>query len=147
MTLSIKEILNDKDILARTIYGEARGELLKYGKKSLYAIGYVVLNRLKRGIYGKTIKDICLKPYQFSCWNERDINYNKIHQLKILDGAFNYCYTIAEQLITNKNFNIHINEDCTNGATHYHHKAIKPYWIKEEFKTISLGSHIFYKLP
>lgn len=147
MTLSIKEILNDKDILARTIYGEARGELLKFGKNSLYAIGYVVLNRFKRGIYGKTIKDICLKPYQFSCWNKRDINYNKIYQLKILDGIFNCCYSIAEQLVENQNFTIQINEDCTNGATHYHHKAIKPYWIKEEFKTVSLGSHIFYKLP
>ena len=56
--------MSDLDILARTIYGEARGEKT-VGKK---AIACVVLNRYKSGKWfaGKTIAETCQKIYQFS---------------------------------------------------------------------------------
>jgi hypothetical protein len=56
----LKDILSDKDILARTIYGEARGELQKFGKKSLCAIANVVINRLKKGAMGNQLRKFAL---------------------------------------------------------------------------------------
>ena len=62
---SLREL--DADILARTIWGEARGE----GKGGMEAVALVVLNRLdvsnQKGGYwwGNTLLDICRKPYQF----------------------------------------------------------------------------------
>lgn len=139
----IKDIFNDRDILSRTIYGEARGELHKFGKKSLCAIANVVLNRLKQGRYGKSIKEICLKPYQFSCWNKNDPNYGKLNQLKILDSVFSFCESLAEDFLKTSSDTI---IDYTDGATHYHHKAIKPYWADASLRTAEIGTHIFYKL-
>lgn len=135
--------MTDHNILARTIYGEARGELRKFGKKSLWAIGHVILNRLAKKTYGLSIKEVCLKPYQFSCWNKNDPNAPLINQYTILDGIFSYCEQIAHQLIAFTDFK---RDDCTNGATHYHHKSIEPYWVKSGVQTLSLGNHVFYKL-
>ena len=70
----------DIDTLARTIYGEARGE----DRQSKIAVACVILNRVQqrkqcgyRNIDGRKIPTIaatCLKPWQFSCWNEKDPN-------------------------------------------------------------------------
>lgn len=140
---SPKNILNDKDILARTIYGEARGELSKFGKKSLCAIANVIFNRLEKGCYGSSVKDVCLKPYQFSCWNKNDPNYGKLNQIKIFDSVFSYCESLAGQFLQE---GADVAVDYTDGATHYHHQAVKPYWADHALRTVAIGTHIFYKL-
>ena len=83
----------DEDILARTLYGEARGEKIA----GMEAIASVILNRLafsrqKNGYWwGNTITEICRKPYQFSCWNQDDVNYQKLFpsgkRIKVLASA------------------------------------------------------------
>ena len=35
--------------------------------------------------------------------------------------------------------------DITEGATHYHHHAINPFWAKSMTKTVRIDSHIFYR--
>ena len=65
------------DVLARTIWGEARGE----GKEGMEAVASVILNRteiakrLDGYWWGNTIIQVCQKPYQFSCWNKLDPNF------------------------------------------------------------------------
>ncbi len=67
--------LNDVDALALTLFGEARGEPLE-GKA---AVASVVMNRVKHpDRYGDTIRDVCLQPKQFSCWNGGDANYARL---------------------------------------------------------------------
>ena len=63
-------INHDVDILARTIYGEARGETDE-GKR---AVGLCILNRYKskKWFSANTIAEVCQKPLQFSCWNKND---------------------------------------------------------------------------
>jgi hypothetical protein len=57
---------DDVDTLARTIYGEARGENM-LGKR---AVAHVILNRVKANSWwGKTIAGVCRYKWQFSCWN------------------------------------------------------------------------------
>ena len=67
---------HDIDILARTIYGEARGEI-EEGKR---AVGLCILNRYKskKWFSANTIAEVCQKPLQFSCWNKNDPNCKKI---------------------------------------------------------------------
>jgi len=72
--------IEEVDVLARTLYGEARGE----GLLGLEAIANVIMNRLKisrkktNGYWwGNSIVGICRKPYQFSCWNKDDLKYRK----------------------------------------------------------------------
>lgn len=133
----------DIDTLARTIYGEARGELIKKdgGIKSLHAVGWVVKNRLKKKIYGNSIKDVCQKPWQFSCWNINDPNRNLIQKLEISDLQLQICTIAALQVLAEKV------EDCTYGADHYHSKLIKqPFWADNSKITTVIADHIFYKL-
>lgn len=132
--------LSDAQILALTIYGEARGESAE-GK---IAVGSVILEREKRKKYGKGISGVCLKKWQFSCFNEADPNYKKL--LSIIeqwDGVmatnyqFNNCYGIAEGLLDSR-----IEPNIT--ATHYHTLKSSPYW-KDKLKYVgTIGNHKFY---
>ena len=66
---------HDLDIVARTLYGEARGEYAKMGIASFIAVANVITNRLTNSKkYGITYADVCLKSRQFSCWNAGDPN-------------------------------------------------------------------------
>lgn len=125
---------NQVDYMARTIYGEARGE----GMQGMQAVGNVIMNRVKQGgWYGASVKDVVLKPYQFSCWNEGDPNRQKI--LNATDAQLATARSIAEKIIDG------ILGDITGGATHYHAKSINPYWAASMTKTVTIGNHIFYK--
>jgi spore germination cell wall hydrolase CwlJ-like protein len=65
----------DRDILARTLWGEARGE----GLAGQIAVAWTIRNRVNDGKakswWGEGYAGVCLKPYQFSCWNKNDPNY------------------------------------------------------------------------
>ncbi len=129
----------DVDILARTIYGEARGELFRYGIASLVAIANVVLNRFTKN-FASTIADVCLAPYQFSCWNEHDVNYNKIKNVTTDCCVFRTCKEVAVNVLSGKW------PDLTDGCDHYHHKAVKPAWAMYLEPKRVFGSHYFYSL-
>lgn len=122
------------DYMARTIYGEARGE----GGQGMQAVANVIMNRVKRGgWYGASIKDVVLKPYQFSCWNATDVNRQKI--LNATAAQLASARSIAEKVINGTL------PDITGGATHYHARGIDPYWAKSMTKTATIGNHVFYK--
>lgn len=145
-----KEILTDNerevDILARTVYGEARGE----SAKGQQAVMQTILNRVKKGgWWGATIEDVCKKPYQFSCWNPETVgatdsasvaNYDKMMSVTTSDPTFEYIYTIAKSAVANGGLGV----DYSNGATHYHAKSVSPSWANKLTKTAEIGSHIFY---
>ncbi len=122
------------DYLARTIWGEARGE----GARGMQAVGNVILNRVARGgWYGASIKDVVLKPYQFSAWNVGDPNRTKM--LNATDADLRQARTIALQLQAGTL------PDITGGATNYHATSVSPAWAKKMTKTVQIGNHVFYK--
>lgn len=133
---------HDADILARTIWGEARGENLQ-GKE---AVANVIINRLrhaqKQGTFwwGNTIETICKKPFQFSCWNKNDPNHAKLIAVTSSDAQFAICQRIALRAVKG------ILPDHTNGADHYHADYMTPKWAKAERITATIGRHIFYRL-
>ncbi|MDR2158238.1 MAG: cell wall hydrolase, partial [Holosporaceae bacterium] len=127
------------DVLARTIYGEARGELFKFGLSSLIAIGNVVANRKNKN-FAPTIGDVCTAPYQFSCWNEKDPNYEKMKNVTKESSIFKICLEVAENILTEKW------PDLTDGCDHYHERTVKPSWASRIAPKRIFGSHYFYEL-
>lgn len=128
------------DVLARTLYGEARGE----GSVGMQAVACVVLNRVavakeKSGFWwGNDIIQVCQKPYQFSCWNRSDPNFKKLQMVDKSDLYFATALRIAQRAVAGAL------EDITFGATHYHASSIQPYWTRSEKPVATIGRHIFY---
>lgn len=141
----------DIDTLARTLYGEARGE----DRQSKIAIACVVLNRVRkrkqcgwRNIDGKkvpTIAATCLKPWQFSCWNEKDPNRKIIIAATPKDKIFAECLEIAKQAVYLLESD-RTDWDTVCGATHYYNpKACsKPRWAEGKTPCAVVGKHLFF---
>lgn len=136
----MKYTKSDTDTLARTIYGEARGEFYSFGLAPLIAVANVVFNRRKKN-FADTIQKVCTAPYQFSCWNKNDPNYLKITVQKYgTDSIFDKCYEVAENVLSERW------PDLTDGCDHYHFRGIKPYWAVYLRPKRIFGSHFFYVL-
>ena len=125
--------------MARTLYGEARGEI----RLGIEAVACVILNRVKSSRFPKTITGVCLQPYQFSCWNKNDPNRAKIINLQPdADPQIKMCMDVAQKAEAGA-----VN-DPTDGATHYHAVGIaRPSWVTNSpgATSITIGRHIFYK--
>lgn len=128
------------DILARTLWGEARGESVR-GKE---AVAAVVLNRVRRaqarGSYwwGASVIEVCRRPWQFSCWNPSDPNAAKCAAVTVDDRNFRTCLRIARRAIAG------VIDDPTAGATHYHAKGVLPPWARGKVPSADIGNHLFY---
>ena len=131
------DMTQDQDVyLAKTIWGEARGE----GLRGMQAVANVVMNRVNAASwYGASIKDVVLKPQQFSCWNANDPNRAKIDKLSLEDLAASGALNVARQVISGQL------KDITGGATNYHATSVNPAWTAKMTKTVQIGNHVFYK--
>lgn len=129
----------DLDTLARTIYGEARGEFYKFGAAPLIAIANVVFNRRIKN-FAKSIDDVCKAPHQFSCWNKNDPNFQQINKADKSALIFRKCCEIAEKVLSEQW------PDLTDGCDHYHARGIKPYWATYKEPKRIFGMHFFYAL-
>jgi len=132
---------DDADVLARTIWGEARGET-EAGK---IAVGSVIRNRKNAGIlsgWPSTYAGVCKQSNQFDCWNANDPNYEKVLSVTSADAAFMDCQNIAAGIIGGSI------GDNTGGATFYHDTSITepPSWISEGLVRVAQIDHlIFYR--
>lgn len=124
--------LQDMDIAARTIAGEARGEPYE----GQIAVACVILNRWRIGM-GQSLFEVCLQPYQFSCWNTGDPNRQYISKLR----AYDKVYQTAMRALIGA-----IDNPLRYGPiTHYHAANITPAWAKNMRRATQIGRHIFYK--
>lgn len=110
--------------LAMTIYMESRGE----PENGQVAVGYTVINRVE---HNRSTK-VCTVA------NSKEYTWNKKAKVKDFE-AFKKCKELAARILTKSI------KDPTYGATHFHHKRIKPEWRKQMIKTLAVGHHIFYK--
>ncbi|WP_322616998.1 cell wall hydrolase [Pseudomonas sp. BIC9C] len=132
----------DRDILARTLWGEARGESLA----GQIAVAWTIRNRVNDGKtkswWGEGYAGVCQKPYQFSCWNRNDPNFAYLSGAKQIPfREFAQAQIAADQVMAGKV------SDPTGGATHYYATTMSkpPTWIKGAKETLKLGRHIFFK--
>lgn len=132
----------DIDTLARTIFGEARGE----GLLGMEAVANVIMNRLaisndKGGYWwGNSVKDICQKPFQFSCWNIHDPNRAQCLIVDPADRIFAAALDIAADAVDGTL------KDATGGATSYCTTTVHPEWADQMIQTCIIRHHVFYRL-
>lgn len=137
-----KMALTDKDeqidYMARTAWGEARGE----GRTGMQAVINVIMNRVRAGSwYGATPKEVCTKKSQFSVWNANDPNYLKMLVVDEKDSSFKMAKALASLAYAGQL------EDITNGATNYLALASLqtiPSWVAAMDEVAVIGNHTFY---
>jgi len=139
--------VEDVDTLARTLWGEARGE----PRDGKIAIAWVILNRYWQEFHGaQTITEVCRAPWQFSCWNADDPNHAQLLLANDATPGFQECMQIAN-LVARPDSNQAQPPDPTNGATHYHTigrpswaKTWPPSWVLDHAPSARIGQHLFY---
>lgn len=130
--------LDPVDTLARTLYGEARGQ----GLDGMAAVANVIVNRANNpGWWGASIASVCTHPWQFSCWNEGDPNRARLLRVTDADPQFRDCLLIARAAVAGEL------RDRTSGANHYHATSIPvPKWARGRKPTVTIGDHCFYRI-
>jgi len=123
-------------VLAKTIYGEARGEP-KIGQE---AVGFVVLNRIDaRSWWGSDIIGVCKYPWQFSCWNRNDPNASILNSMSGSDQRLLPFLDVARRVLTNQATN------PIGKATHYYADYIAtPSWAPTGTFVTKIGRHLFF---
>ena len=122
------ERLTDIELLALMIAAEADDQPIE-GK---VAVACVPVDRLRRGRWGNSLRQVILQPYQFSTFNG---SHWKRFGIRI--GAH---VMLAEMAINS------LCNSPVNGATHYHTADILPVWAKSPamIRRGQIGQHLFY---
>lgn len=147
----------DVDVMARTIYGEARGETMQ----GMRAVGNVILNRAHSpgwwsriniddlidgfdeslaDIPDDSVEAVCRKPWQFSPWNYGNPNRLKVEDVTLDNRRFRDAYYAALAVIQGRA------SDPTDGATHFYAPSVMgtPTWLENATLHASIGGHKFY---
>jgi N-acetylmuramoyl-L-alanine amidase len=125
------------DILARTVWGEARGEV----PDGRVGVVNVILNRIakdKPSRFGATVEAVCRKKAQFSCWNPDDPNLQKLLAVTDSDPDYRDCLDVARDAVGG-----HLS-DNTLGSDHYHAQGVHPSWADGREPAVTIGRHVFY---
>lgn len=139
--------LDDVIVLAKTIWGEARGE----GVRGMVAVGLVIWNRLHDHRWPSSWQEVCTQRKQFSTWNVGDPNRRLIDEVTLDDLAFQSAFQIAARLVTlgpDREAG-----DITNGANHYlttelYASLRRPDWAKSggSLRVVAeIGNHTFMR--
>jgi spore germination cell wall hydrolase CwlJ-like protein len=141
------DLASDMQVLAATVFGEARGEP-QTGRE---AVAAVVMNRVAvaraaaRKQFGDgTIRGCCLAPEQFSCWNRGDPNRARLFALDFAapDVTLSGCIAVAERALAGRL------PDPTQGATFYKVSTLAwpRDWGAQTAPLAVIGRHSFYRL-
>lgn len=96
LSMNIGEVADSELMyLARTIYGEARGQ--SYASK--VAVGWIIRNRLVKGTWGSTYRSVVTARLQFTCWSKKHDphGYKAIHNP--VGQAWEDCQKAAEEVM------------------------------------------------
>ena len=136
--------MTERDVVALTLYGEARGEPLE----GQLAVASVLLNRKADGRWGRTFVQVCLAKRQFSCWNESDPNAALLARIEAdidhfapIDAALRRCLWIADGLVAG------LVPSTVKSATHYYAKTLRdtPRWARSGTLVGRVGNHLFFE--
>ncbi|MGN0788267.1 MAG: spore cortex-lytic enzyme [Candidatus Onthoplasma sp.] len=113
---------NDRYLLAKVIYAEARGE----SYTGQVAIGAVVLNRVKDSRFPNTIAGVIYQPWAFTAVNDGQINLEPNQT----------AYQAADDALNGW--------DPTYGCVYYYNPATATSkWIWSTTKVTQIGKHVF----
>lgn len=122
---------SELNVLAATIYAEARGE----PDEGQVWVAWVIKNRARAGrsYWGYSIQQVCLQPWQFECWNGVDsiVIYEEY--------AFNKALQIAQSVINSP-------VDPTGGCDHYNNPDKENAdWVRNVDQIRRINNHVFYR--
>ncbi len=126
------------DVVARTLWGEARGE----PDAGMRGVGSVISTRVRKRWSGATTPaQVCLAHAQFSCWNDNDPNRPQLARIAPNDAAFLRAQAIARLVVSSSL------PDDVSGATHYISSTLRmrPHWLDGLAPCAVLGRLEFYK--
>jgi spore germination cell wall hydrolase CwlJ-like protein len=125
----------DVDVLARTAWGEARGE----GDEGLAAVLHVIRNRHDKGNNDMSYAEVAKAPKQFSVWNNDSPNRPVVENLG--GEEMTRVSSLVRDVLSGQV------SDPTGGATHYHSTDFDPPpWANHATPTAMLGKHAFYRM-
>jgi len=124
----------EQQCLALSIYWEARGE----GRIGMFAVGWVVLNRIYDSQFPSTPCDVVREggerpPCQFSWWCD-----GRGDRPRERDSWIRAMLVAADLLTTPP-------PDPTGGALFYHSTDIRAPWGRNRARTARIGAHVFYR--
>lgn len=144
---AIKAALSDSQVVAMTIWAEARAEPIE----GEVAVGCVIRNRLLRPRrFADTWSGVCLAKWQFSCWIPQGGEKNYQLLMARCDAALagsqpwpRQALWIADGIISGAI------EDRVAGADHYYASWMTkpPAWANGLTPTAVIGAHRFYQVP
>lgn len=131
--------LDAKTIVALTIWGEARGE----PAEGILGVAWVIKNRQDHPRWwGADWKSVCLKPWQFSCWNLDDPNRAEMLTTAEQSQSYPSCLAVANEVM-----GAEPPADPTGGADSYFAVSIPtPVWAEASAFTRRIGTQRFYKV-
>lgn len=127
----------DRDILTRTLFGEAGNET----DAGQIAVIHSIRNRLLRGParrFGGTPAEVCQKPWQYSCWNANDPMLPRMQRLRPDSPTYQRLAELVDRAWEMP--------DTIDGADHYYASYIaKPRWAEPPARmTAKRGVHMFF---
>ena len=128
---------DDRMTLAKTLQAEAGGE----GYDGMIAAGAVINNRVNSGRYGGgKLRDVIMKPGQFSAWNSVTGYANGEGGLDMVNMRPNDDALRAADALLSGGY-----QDPTGGATHYYNPSVAtPKWGQQAGgQWQKIGNHIF----
>jgi len=129
---------SELEVVACTLWGEARNQ----GVAGMRAVASVIENRRQAGYRRKrSASDVCLDPWQFSCWNANDRNLGRMRAVaRAPDAEYREALTIADEVVKRTL------GDSVKGARHYHAATMPkpPSWAKGKTPCIVIGDHLFF---
>ena len=121
--------------LRKALYFEARGETLK----GQFAVAEVILNRVDNPRYPHSVCGVVNQggrkgcQFSFHCDGIKDVMREK--------DAVDRAGRIAGLMLDGAP------RELTDGATHFHTRAVKPRWSHRFPRTAAIGAHLFYRQP
>jgi hypothetical protein len=145
MNAAAPDVSDPVDILARTLWGEARGE----GEAGMLAVAAVVLNRIRvsgehggRHWWGRDAISVCRAKAQFLCWSPANPNRAGLLAVDEGDPDFSLARAVAVRALGG------LIDDPTYGATSYRQASL-PWplsWGRLRLPLVTIGKHSFYNL-
>ncbi|MDO9712467.1 cell wall hydrolase [Paracraurococcus lichenis] len=123
----------DRDILVRTVWGEARGE----PEAGQVAVVHVVRNRALARRSSAAVE--CQRRWQFSAWNADDPNRAKMLSLKPADPDYQRIAAVVDRAWAAP--------DTVADARHYYALSIDrtPAWARPPAREVArIGGHVFF---
>jgi conjugal transfer mating pair stabilization protein TraG len=128
---------NDRDLMIRTIIGEAANE----SPEGQAAVAHVIMNRTNSGKWGSTPSAVVLAPGQFEPWQTRT---KELVGISPNSPQYQQTGKIVDSVASGNA------QDFTGGATHFLNPTIVrsrtggtlPDWAQG--KSLNIGGHSFY---